>query len=134
MGTRKECREALTALFSAAVFTGGIYEYLPTDLQGATKALAVYINRANHEVISGLMRDAFYHFNVDTLVKRAGATSEDDLDTLHEEVRSACRAAAGNNGTWNEITLEEVSECFFTEISGLAYRVEQHKVKLKATA
>ncbi len=130
MGTRKECREALTSLFSVLVFTGGVYEYLPTNLNGATKALAVYNDNTRHEMISGLFGNNFYRFNVDTLVKRAGATSEDDLDTLHEEVRSTCRSAVGN-ANWNEITIEEDSDCFFGEISGIQYRVEQHKVLIK---
>lgn len=132
MGTRKECREALAGLFSALVFTGGIYDYLPTNLNGATKALAVYTDSARHETITALFGNNFYRFNVDTLVKRAGAASEDDLDTLHENVRSVCRSGVGN-ANWDEITIEEESECFFAEISGVQYRVEQHKVLLKVS-
>lgn len=130
MGTRKQCRETLATLFSALVFTGGVYDYLPTNLNGATKALAVYTDNSRHETISALFGNNFYRFNVDTLVKRAGATSEDDLDTLHEEVRSTVRSAVGN-AAWDEITIEEESECFFAEISGIQYRVEQHKILIK---
>ena len=130
MGTRKVCRETLAALFSASDFTGGVYEYLPTNLSGATKALAVYSDNTRHETISGLFGNNFYRFNIDVLVIRAGVTSEDDLDTLHEVVRSTCRSAVGNVA-WNEITIEEDSDCFFAEISGIPYRVEQHKVLVK---
>lgn len=132
MATRKVCRETLAALFSASVFTGGVYDYLPTNLNGATKALAVYTDNSRHETISALFGNNFYRFNVDVLIVRAGASSEDDLDTLHEEVRSTIRAAVGN-AAWNEITIEEESECFFPPISGIAYRAEQHKVLIKVS-
>lgn len=132
MGTRKECREALAGLFSTSNFTGGVYDYLPSNLNGATKALAVYNEDSRHELISAGFANNFYRFNVDVLVKRAGAPSEDDLDDLHEVVRTTIRSAVGN-AAWNEITIEEDSECLFAEISGAPYRVEQHKVLIKVS-
>ena len=132
MGTRQECREALAGLFSAGTFTGGVFDYLPVALNGATKVLAVYNDNTRHELLSASFANNFYRFNLDTLVRRAGATSEDDLDTLHENVRSVIRGAVGN-ANWNEITIEEDSETFFAEISGIQYRVEQHKVLIKVS-
>lgn len=132
MGTRKECREGIAGLFSGSIFTGGIYDYLPTDLRGATKVLCVYSDTTRHEVISLAFGNNFYRFNLDVLVKRAGATSEDDLDDLHENVRSVIKGAVGN-ALWNEITIEEESSALFAEISGVQYRVEQHKVLVKVS-
>jgi hypothetical protein len=133
MGTRKECRETLAGLFSALTFTGGVYEYLPMNLNGATKVLAVYSDTSRHEIISGGFGNNFYRFNLDVLVKRAGAGVQDDLDDLHENVRSVIRAAVGN-AAWNEITIEEDSEGLFAEIAGIPYRVEQHKVLIKVSS
>lgn len=130
--TRKQVREYLAATtFAASGFTA-VYDYLPLDLVGASKVLCVYNDSTRHEQLSAALKNDFYRFNLDVLVKRAGGNAEDDLDTLHEAIRAAVVAGVGNT-MWNEITLEEDSEALFASVAGIAYRVEQHKLLIKVT-
>lgn len=132
--TRKQCRERLASNIYTTGATGAtaVFDYLPNDLLGANKVICIYNDATRHEQLSANLKNDFYRFNVDALVLRAAATSEDDLDNLHEAIRSQTIAAVSDS-TWNEITIEQDSECFFADIAGIQYRVEQHKVLLKVT-
>lgn len=130
--TRKQVREYLAATTYASSGFTAVYDYLPIDLKGASKVLCIYNDATRHEQLSKDMKNDFYIFNLDVLVKRAAGNAEDDLDTLHEALRSATVAAVGNS-TWNEITMEDNSECFFADLAGIDYRVEQHKLLIKVT-
>ena len=54
------------------------------------------------------------------------------LDTLHEVVRSVVKDNQ-SNANWDYLSLEEPSEAYFAEISGVSYRVESHRLTVKET-
>lgn len=133
MGTRKECREALAVLFTADGSFTAVYDYLPTDLLGASKVICVYIKSTRYSMLSRDLNDNLHRFYLDVLIRRNAGTSEDDLDTLREAVKSVIRANVANVPTWHELNLEQDSDAFFAEIAGEAYRVEQHTLLVKVS-
>jgi hypothetical protein len=138
MGTRKECRERLGVIFTANGSFTAVYDYAPVGFEGASKVLIIYSDAARHEMISRDFNNNFYKFFLETYVAREGATAEDDLDTLHEVVRSVCRTHLTDSANpvapaWNELNLEDESECFFSEVSGVPYRVERHSLLIKVS-
>jgi hypothetical protein len=128
--TRKTIRKALAALFADTGFNK-VYAYQPVDLEGYDKALAIYSGRSRHKVWSEGWVYNLYVFSVDVFVKRAsGETAEDTLDDLHDVVRSVVRTNIGN-ANWDHLSLEAESRAFSTPISGVAYRVEAHRLEVK---
>jgi len=68
------------------------------------------------------------------MVKRSGGeTVEDTLDSLHDTIRSTIKANQ-INANWDYLSLEEPSDAYFAEISGVAYRVESHILSVKETS
>jgi len=133
MSTRKQVRQALVTLLEASGVFNQVFGYGPTDLKSGTKVLCVYTDTTTHDFISGHKNNNFYHFHLDTYIKRTGGESdENDLDDLHEAVRSVIRTNIPN-ANWNELELSENSDALFAEVSGVAYRVEQHKLKVKVS-
>lgn len=130
--TRKTVREALDTLFTAnGSFTGGVNGYAPVDLQGMDKVLNIYSDRTHHQQESSALEHNFYVFILDVCVKRAsGETAEDTLDDLHEVVRSVVKANQ-SNANWDALSLEEPSDAYFAEVSGVAYRIESHRLLVK---
>lgn len=133
MGTRKQVRQALVALLDANSAFNQVFGYGPLELLGATKVLCVYSDSTMHDFISGHNNNNFYHFHLDTYVKMTGVEAdENDLDDLHEAVRSVIRTNIPN-ANWNELELSDNSNALFAEVSGVKYRVEQHKLKVKVS-
>ena len=132
--TRQTIREALDTIFTAeGSFTGGVLGYAPVETQGMDKILSIYSDRTHHIQASQHLQTNFYVFLLDVLVKRTGGeTAEDTLDTLHEVVRSVVKANQ-SNANWDYLSLEEPSEAYFAEISGVSYRVESHRLTVKET-
>lgn len=130
--TRQTIREALAAIFVTADDFNVVYAYAPVDLQGMDQILCIYADTTYHERESYASEHNFYTFILDVFVKRASAeTAEDTLDTLHEAIRSTIYDNQGNDN-WDWLKLEP-SDAYFAEISGVAYRVESHKLALKET-
>jgi len=130
--SRQTAREALAALFVAeGSFTGGVLAYAPVDLQGMDKVLAIYSTRTHHQQESKHLEHNFYIFLLDVMVKRTGGEiAEDTLDTLHEVIRSTIKANQ-SNANWDFLNLEDPSDAYFAEISGVSYRVESHPLSVK---
>ena len=130
--TRKTIREALAAIFVTADDFNVVYAYAPVDLQGMDQVLAIYSDVTSHDRESYASEHNFYTFVLDVYVKRAsGETTEDTLDTLHEAIRDTVYDNQ-TNANWDWLKLEP-SDAYFAEISGVAYRVESHKLALKET-
>ena len=128
--TRKTIREALAAIFVTADDFNVVYAYAPVDLQGMDEVLAIYSDATKHDRLSFAEEINLYHFILDVYVKRASAeTTEDTLDTLHEAIRDTVYDNQGN-ANWEHLILE-LSDAYFAEISGVAYRVESHKLEIK---
>lgn len=131
MATRKQVRQALVTLFDANSTFNLVLGYLPLDLRGATKVLCLYSESTTHDFISGHLNNNFYTFYLDTLVKRTDSDAdENDLDDMHEAIRSVVRANIPN-ANWDELELSDSSDPLFAELSGVPYRVEQHRLKVK---
>ena len=132
--SRQTVREQLVTLFTNTAAFNSVLGYLPAVLGDAqTKVLAVYSRRSTHRVDSAHLRNDFYVFYLDVLVKRGNDdTHEDTLDSLHETVRSTVRTNIGNTN-WSALDLEEASDCFHAEISGVGYRVERLTLTVKVT-
>jgi hypothetical protein len=130
--TRKTVREALAVLFVAnGSFTGGVNAYPPVDLQGMDKVLAIYSMETSHQQESSALELNFYTFALTVFVKRAGGeTVEDTLDDLHEVIRSVVKANQ-SNANWDLLDLGLGSEAGVDEVSGVAYRLEVHKLLVK---
>lgn len=130
--SRQTIREALAALFvTEGSFTGGVYAYAPVDLRGMDKTLSIYSNRASHRQESKHKEDNFYIFRLDVMVKRTGGeAAEDTLDTLHEAIWATIKANQ-SNVNWDFLNLEDPSDAYFAEISGVSYRVESHPLEVK---
>lgn len=130
MGTRKAARQRLAAIFASQGFNV-VYSYAPTDLAGATKALCIYTDSSNREQLSKHMINDFHDIVLDVYVKReSGINTEDTLDDLHAAVLVVIQANV-DDSAWNELTLEDKSDCMFAEVAGLPYRVERHIVHVK---
>ena len=130
--TRQTIREALAAIFVTADDFNVVYAYAPVDLQGMDEVLAIYSDTTVHDRLSFADEVNLYTFILDVYVKRASAeTAEDTLDTLHEAIRDTIYDNQ-DNANWHRLTLEP-SDAYFAEISGVAYRVESHKLAIKET-
>lgn len=132
---RKDVRDQLVSLFTANGSFNAVLGYSPNALGAATtKVLAIYSRRTRHQVESKDLRNDFYTFNLDVLVKRtADATHEDTLDALHEVVRAVVRANIGD-ANWSHLDLDENSDAFYGDVQGVAYRVERHVLSVKVSA
>jgi hypothetical protein len=129
--TRQLVREALVTLFTADGSFNQVLGYAPVDTQGMDKILSIYSDNTSHKVESANLGHSFYGFSLDVLIKRSGGeTVEDTLDALHEVVRNVIKTNQGN-ANWEYGSLEESSEAYFAEISGVAYRVEKHPLLIK---
>lgn len=129
--TRQVVREALVAIFVAEGSFNQVWGYAPVDTQGMDNILSIYSDSTHHKLESALLSHNFYVFSLDVIVRRAsGETTEDTLDALHEVVRSTVMANQGN-ANWEYLSLEEPSNAYFAEISGVAHRVERHQLSIK---
>jgi len=131
--SRQTAREALVVVFDATGEFNQVNGYAPPDLQGYDKVLNIYSDRTHHQQESQALEHNFYVFTLDVLVKRSGGeTAEDTLDSLHDTIRSTIKANQ-SNANWDYLSLEEPSDAYFAEISGVAYRVESHSLSVKET-
>lgn len=132
--TRKQVREQLVSLFTAdGSFTGGVMGYAPVDLLGKTRVLLIYIDNTRFDMISKHMNNNFHVYNLDVYVKRESeVNTEDVLDDLREVVRSVVRTNV-TDANWNELNLNDVSNAYFAEVSGVPYRVESHSLIVKVS-
>ncbi len=131
--SRKTVREALVTLLDADSAFNEVLGYLPTDLFGKSKVLAVYAATSRYDLISRNIANDFYTFNIDSIVRRDNtAASEGDLDAMRAAL-IAVLSANIQTANWSHLDLTEDSDCFFAEISGVPHRIEQHKVKIKVT-
>jgi len=132
--SRQTAREALVTLFTATGEFNQVNGYAPPDLQGMDKVLNIYSDRTHHQQESQALEHNFYVFVLDVMVKRSGGeTVEDTLDSLHDTIRSTIKANQ-INANWDYLSLEEPSDAYFAEISGVAYRVESHILSVKETS
>lgn len=130
---RKAVREELTTLFTASNQFNQVFGYAPVDLNSKTKVLCIYSSDTRHDMISKTLNNNFYTFYLDVYVKRLnGEDVEDILDSLHETVRSVIRSNISNTN-WDNLDLNDESECFFAEIQGVPYRMERHILIVKET-
>jgi hypothetical protein len=131
--TRQAVREQLASLFTTRAVFNAVHAYAPLDLQGFTKVLMVYSSSTRHEQFSQHLANNFYTFVLDVMVKRAsGENTEDVLDALHEEIRDFVRDNQGD-ATWDYLELNEVSDAYFAEVSGVPYRGERHPLTVKVS-
>lgn len=131
--TRQAAREELVTIFVAEGSFNVVLGYAPVDTQGMDKILSIFSDRTHHKIESANLGHSFYLFSLDVLVKRSGGeTVEDTLDELHEAIRATVKANQ-RNANWEYLSLEEPSEAYFSELSGVAYRVEKHLLFIKET-
>lgn len=129
--SRQTIREELITLFTADGSFNQVWGYCPVDTQGMDKILAIYTDATHHVQHSNSWETNYYAFVLDVYVKRSGGeTVEDTLDTLHEAIRSVINANQGNTN-WEYLSLTEPSDAYFSEISGVACRVERHQLQIK---
>jgi len=120
-------------LFTATGEFNQVYRYAPVDMQGMDNVLAIYSDRTHHQQESAALEHNFYVFTLDVMVKRdGGETTEDTLDSLHDTIRSTIKANQVN-ANWDLLSLAEPSDAYFTEVSGVAYRLESHSLSVKET-
>lgn len=132
--TRQVVREALVTIFVAEGSFNQVLGYAPVDTAGMDKVLSIFSDKTHHKQESLHLEHNFYVFSLDVLVKRSGGeTVEDTLDVLHEAIRSTVKANQGN-ANWEYLSLEEPSDAYFAEVSGVAYRVEKHLLFIKENA
>jgi len=132
MGTRKAARQRLATLFTGQGFNV-VYSYAPVDLKGATKVLCIFADGSDRGRASRHLINDFHDLFLDTYVKReSGINTEDTLDDLHDIVLAVVQANVGDPA-WNELTLEDKSDCLFVEVAGTPYRTERHIVHIKIT-
>jgi len=131
--TRRQVRERLGVLFTATGSFNQVNAYAPLDLQGFDKVLNIYNSRSRHRQESANLETNLYTFILDVNVKRTSTeNSEDALDDLHEVIRATIRANQGDT-TWDFLTIDDASDAYFAEISGIPYRVESHPLTVKVT-
>jgi hypothetical protein len=131
MATRATARAALAALFVTAGGFTTVNAFAPLDLKGTTKVLNIYTRASSLEVRSAHLKKDFHIFYLDTFVKRRGTVAdEDDLDALHEIITTVCKANP-TNANWEHLELDEESQGLFSEVAGIQYRMERHRVKVK---
>ncbi len=132
--SRQAVREALTAIFVAEGSFNTVLGYAPVDTQGMDKILCIYSSKTLHKQESQHLAHNFYTFILDVYVRRTGGeTAEDTLDALHEVIRSTIKDNQGN-ALWEYLMLDEASDAYFAEISGVAHRVERHPLTIKENA
>lgn len=134
MANRKAVRKELASLFEANSNFDNVYDHAPLDLRSKNKVLCIYGDSSKHEMISRDMNNAFYRFFLETYALRrvSAADAEDNIDDMHEAVRSVIRANVGNDN-WNELSLEEESEVLFAQVATEPYRVERHTLIVKVS-
>lgn len=131
--SRQTIREALVTIFVAEGSFNQVLGYAPVDTQGMDKILSIYAERTHHQQESASLEHNFYVYLMDVIVKRSsGETTEDTLDALHDAIRSTIKSNQVN-ANWDLLSLEEPSDAYFAEISGVSYRVESHKLTVKET-
>ncbi len=129
--SRQDVREELVTIFTAEGSFNQVLGYAPVDTAGMDKILSIFTDKTHHKQESLHLEHNFYSFSLDVLVKRSGGeTVEDTLDALHEAIRSTVRANQGN-ANWEYLSLEDPSDAYFAEVSGVAYRVEKHILFIK---
>lgn len=129
--SRQTVREELVTLFIAEGSFNQVLGYAPVETQGMDKILSVYAKGTHHKQLSNSWETNFHTLHLDVLIKRSGGeTAEDTLDALHEAIRGVVNANQGN-ANWEYLSLEEPSDAYFAEISGVSYRVESHKLTIK---
>ncbi|KKN57469.1 hypothetical protein LCGC14_0561810 [marine sediment metagenome] len=132
--TRRIIREALVTIFTAEGSFNQVLGYAPVSVDGMDKVLSIFSDKTHHKQESLHLEHNFYSFSLDVLVKRSGGeTAEDTLDDLHEVVRDVIGDNQGN-AIWEYLSLEDPSDAYFAEISGVAYRVEKHLLFIKENA
>lgn len=133
--SRKAIREELANLMTATGDFNIVYDYPPTEIKQATKAIAIYTTGTDVDIISADMENDLHYFNLDVYVRREDSDDgEDDLDTLFQTVRTVLKSAATtSNVNWSALMPDNVSTAFFAIVSGKPYRVEQFKVIVKET-
>lgn len=129
--SRQTVREELVTLFIADDSFNQVLGYAPVETQGMDKILAIFTRDTHHQQLSNNWETHFYTFVLDVYIKRSGGeTVEDTLDELHEAIRSVVSANQGNTN-WEYLSLEDPSNAYFAEISGVSHRVESHKLNVK---
>lgn len=129
--SRQDVREALVTIFVAEGSFNQVLGYAPVAIQGMDKVLAIFSAKTHHKQESLHLSHSFYVFALDVYIKRSGGeTVEDTLDELHEAIRSTVKANQ-SNANWEYLSLEDPSDAYFAEISGVAYRVEKHLLFIK---
>lgn len=129
--SRQAARERLVALFTAEGSFSQVHGHAPVDLEGMTPVLCIYTDRTRHTQASADMKIDLYTYILDVYVKRvAGESAEDILDAQHEVIRVVVKANIAD-ANWSHIHLEDESDAYFAEISGVAYRVERHPLVVK---
>ncbi len=132
--TRRIVREALVTIFTAEGSFNQVLGYAPVSSDGMDKVLSIFSDKTHHKQESLHLAHSFFTFSLDVLVKRSGGeTAEDTLDDLHEVVRDVISDNQGNVN-WEYLSLEDPSDAYFAEISGVAYRVEKHLLFIKENA
>lgn len=127
--SRKTARQALVSLFAGQGFNQ-VYSYAPTDLKRATKVLCIYSAETTYEMLSLHLNTSLFTFALDVYILRDNTTEEDDLDDMHEVIRSVVRANI-TNSEWDNLDLTRASEPQFAEVSGVPYRVERFLLTVK---
>lgn len=131
MANRQTIREALGTIFTATGSFNQVNAYAPVDLQGYDNVLNIYSDSTYHRQESEALELNFYVFRLDVMVKRANAeTAEDTLDSLHDVVRATIKSNQ-SNVNWEYLSLEDPSDAYFAEVSGISYRVESHILLVK---
>lgn len=132
--TRKDVRKRLATLMAESSAFDEVLDHAPLDLRGKDRVLCIYADRSRHEMISKHLNNDFYRFFLETYALRRvdDAAAEDALDEMHDAIRAVIRANI-NDGTWNELDLEEESDALFAQVAKEPYRVERHSLLVKVT-
>lgn len=130
--SRKTVRLDLVDLLATSTVFNLVVGYLPSDLGGKSRIVAIYNDTTTDDLMSKSNYNGLYTLNVDSLVKRTSTGDfEDDLDDMHNEIAALCLANASYADHWDHLTMAGGTRCFFAQVGGVMYRVEQHKVLIK---
>ena len=130
--SRKTIRKEIASIFEDTEEFNQVTDYAPVSYRGMDKLLAVYTARTKHRQETKHLEHNFYAYVLSVMVKRSGSSTEDDLDDLHDVIRSTVKDNQVNDN-WDLLSLEEDSQAGFTENEGSAYRVEAHILLVKET-
>jgi hypothetical protein len=131
--TRKTVRERLASLLTTRAQFNVVYGYAPIDLQGFDKVLCIFSDSTRHDQMTKDWVNNLYTFTLDVYIKRAsGETTEDTLDNMHDELRDFVRDNQGDS-VWDFLDLNETSDAYFAEVSGVPYRIERHRLTVKVS-